>query len=124
MHISRPWALGLASGYTLLIAGFLSWASLSASVFALPETLTGEPWFVTTCIDAWMGLFIITLWSWCFEKTWPKRALWFALIMGLGNLGVGFYLFKRIFALPSHFSLADFFLGQGQEKKELERGHA
>lgn len=124
MRLSRPWALGLALGYTALISYFLSWASSSASVFALPETLTGEPWFITTCIDAWMGLFIITLWTWCFEKTWPKRGLWFVLIMGLGNLGVGFYLFKRIFALPPHFTLTDFFLGHCHDKKKPENSNA
>lgn len=110
MTVSRRMALFLTMAYIALISGFLTWASLDTSVFTLPATLTQEPWFITTCIDAWMGLFVITLWAWCFESTWFKRGLWFVLIMGFGNVGVGLYLIKRILTLPEHFTLKDLFL--------------
>lgn len=110
MTIPKGWAMLLAIVYTATMAIFLVWASTSASVFALPDTLTSEPWFVTTCVDAWLGLSIITLWTWCFELSWPKRVLWFVLIMGLGNVGVGLYLMKRVYAMPRLFGLRDFFL--------------
>lgn len=118
MRLHKKWALLLALFYTSVITLFLTWASLDVSIFALPTSLTSAPWFITTCVDAWMGLFMITLWTWSFERSWPKRFLWFALIMGLGNVGVGLYLIKRTLAMPQRFSLQDFYTkntNQGQE---------
>lgn len=109
MRLHKKWVLLLALIYTAVITIFLTWASLDTSIFLLPKNLTSAPWFITTCVDAWMGLFIITLWTWCFERTWPKRLVWFALIMGLGNVGVGLYLIKRTLAMPPIFSLQDFY---------------
>jgi hypothetical protein len=109
MQIPKPIGLLIASIITAGMTVAITWASLSASIIALPSTLTNEPWFIATCIDAYLALFIIYGWVCCIEKSLSAKAFWFLMILGLGNIGVGAYFIKRVLAMPSIFTLSQFF---------------
>lgn len=55
-----------------------------------------DPWFRATLADAYFGFFTIWLWIANRETGALSRAVWFVLIMVLGNIAVAGY-FLRLF---------------------------
>jgi len=58
-----------------------------------------SPWAVATLFDAYFGF--TTFWVWvCFKErsVWAK-ALWFVLIMALGNIAMSGYILIQLFSL-------------------------
>lgn len=55
-----------------------------------------DPWFRATLADAYFGFFTIWLWIANRETGVLSRAVWFVLIMVLGNIAVAGY-FLRLF---------------------------
>ena len=58
-----------------------------------------SPWAVATLFDAYFGFITFFVWV-CFkERTSAARALWFILIMTLGNIAMSGYMLIQIFRL-------------------------
>lgn len=72
---------------------------LSVSLSAAWPSYAANPWAMATLYDAYFGF--ITFYAWVFykERSGWARALWFLLIMGLGNIAMSFYVPIQLFQL-------------------------
>lgn len=58
-----------------------------------------SPWAVATLFDAYCGFITFFVWV-CFkERTVAMRAVWFVLIMTLGNIAMSSYVLLQLFRL-------------------------
>ncbi|MGA3370968.1 MAG: DUF1475 family protein [Terracidiphilus sp.] len=72
---------------------------LAISLRTAWPSYAANPWAMATLYDAYFGF--ITFYTWVFykeRKAWA-RALWFLLIMGLGNIAMSFYVLIQLFRL-------------------------
>ncbi len=79
---------------------------LSVSLRAAWPGYAANPWAMATLYDAYFGF--VTFYAWVFYKersVWAK-ALWFLLIMGLGNIAMSFYVLIQLFRLMPDESAA------------------
>jgi hypothetical protein len=104
---------GLAM-FFLIILGVILGVNINAvqkeSLFAIPPTVTKDPWFQATLTDAYLGF--ITFYAWVFYRS-PKmsaRLFWFVLIMLTGNMGMAVYGLYRLFKWPKPYSAASLLL--------------
>lgn len=60
-----------------------------------------NPWAVATLYDAYCGF--LTFWVWVAykERRHVQKALWFVLVMGLGNVAMSAYVLKELFRLKN-----------------------
>jgi hypothetical protein len=79
-----------------VISGLLLWASSHAAIWAIPQTVSSHPWFVTTVVDAYFALAFIALWAGWRESQMLFKILWPTAIMALGNPAVAAYVLIRI----------------------------
>ena len=73
-------------------------ASLDRSVFDIAH-LMREPWFIATLADAYCGFLTFFVWVAYKEARWSRRAIWFVLIMTLGNFAMAAYVLIQLRAL-------------------------
>ena len=66
-------------------------ASLAEGVFAAGSRLWGDWWFKATLADAYFGFLAVFVWIGWRERTVAARALWFVLLMTLGNIATAIY---------------------------------
>ena len=72
-----------------------------------------SPWAVATLFDAYFGFTTFFVWV-CFkERTNAARALWFVLIMGLGNIAMSAYVLRQLFKLKDDEPLSNLLLRRG-----------
>jgi hypothetical protein len=74
-------------------------AALAMNILASFPLFSANPWAVATLYDAYCGF--LTFWVWVAYKersNWA-RALWFVLVMGLGNLAMSIYVLKELWKL-------------------------
>ena len=76
-------------------------AGLDRGVWVAGTELWPDPWFRATLADAYFGFLTIYLWIAYREPTWPRRMLWLALVLTLGNIAIAVYLLLRLAALSS-----------------------
>ncbi len=74
---------------------------LTVSLSAEWPSYAANPWAIATLYDAYFGF--VTFYAWVFykERSVLPRALWFLLIMGLGNIAMSFYVLIQLFRLKS-----------------------
>jgi hypothetical protein len=72
---------------------------LTVSLSAAWPSYAANPWAMATLYDAYFGF--VTFYAWVFykERSVLPRALWFLLIMGLGNIAMSFYVLIQLFRL-------------------------
>jgi len=75
--------------------------SLQVSLWHSWNTFAGNPWAVATLYDAYAGFITFFVWVVYKERGAGGRILWFALIMGLGNIAISFYVLRELFRLPA-----------------------
>ena len=75
--------------------------SLAVSLWDAWEGYAASPWAVATLYDAYSGFITFYVWVFYKERGWGARVLWFALIMGLGNIAVSGYVLIQLFRLPA-----------------------
>ena len=75
-------------------------ASLQQGVFEAGRALWPDPWFRATLADAYFGFITVYVWIAYRECTWFGRALWFLLLMLLGNIAIAVYILNRLFRVP------------------------
>jgi hypothetical protein len=70
----------------------------------------GSPWAVATLFDAYFGFVTFFVWV-CFkERSLAAKALWFVLIMTLGNIAMSGYVLIQLFRLKSDEPLSNLVL--------------
>ncbi len=71
-------------------------ASLQQDVLTATHLLWPDPWFRATLADAYFGFLFFWLWVAWREQSMSKGALWFLLIMTLGNFAMAGYLLLQL----------------------------
>jgi hypothetical protein len=71
-------------------------ASLQQDIFSATRQLWPDPWFRATLADAYCGFLFFWLWVVWREQSLAKSALWFMLIMSLGNFAMAAYLLLQL----------------------------
>jgi hypothetical protein len=82
----------------LSMLGITIYASLHKPLWlASPEfSWQSSPWAVATLFDAYFAFLTFFVWV-CFrETTWAARAVWFVLIMSLGNIAMSAYVLLQL----------------------------
>ena len=74
--------------------------SLQVSLWDAWDAFAANPWAVATLYDAYSGFLTFYVWVAYKERSWGLRALWFVLIMGLGNIAMSAYVLIQLFRLP------------------------
>ena len=72
---------------------------LTVSLSAAWPSYAANPWAMATLCDAYFGF--VTFYAWVFykERSVLARALWFVLIMALGNIAMSLYVLIQLFRL-------------------------
>ena len=90
----------------LLFAGILSamlfvtiTASLDRNLFDAAGEMWSQWWFKATLADAYFGFLTFFVWVAYKERQLWRKALWFALIMCLGNVAMASYMLIELFKL-------------------------
>ncbi len=109
--------------FAAVIAAMLwvtTWASLHQ---ALGDFVRGpvirDPWVIATLFDAYFAFLAFYVWVAWKERSVAARVLWFINVMLLGNLAIGAYMLRELFALESDGNLADVFARRNDGKVVL-----
>ena len=71
-------------------------ASLKQDIISATRQLWPDPWFRATLADAYCGFLFFWLWVAWREQSVVRGALWFVLIMTLGNLAMAAYVLIQL----------------------------
>ena len=80
--------------FTIVLGSMLwvtTWAGLQVSLFAIPRSVGGHPWFIATLFDTYWAFVTFYLWLAYKETAWLSRVLWFVCVMLLGNIAMAIY---------------------------------
>jgi len=81
-------------------------ATMQIGVFEGGAKLWPDPWFRATLADAYFGFVTIFVWIAHRERTHLARAIWFVLLMTLGNIAIAVYVLIALFGLKPGEPLA------------------
>jgi Protein of unknown function (DUF1475) len=92
----RTFLIGLFTVLLISLAALIIAASLERGVLEAGRGLWPDPWFRATLADAYIGFVIFYVWVAYKERSARSRIVWFALIMGLGNMAAAFYVLLQL----------------------------
>lgn len=90
-------------------------ASLDRGVFEAGAALWPDPWFRATLADAYFGFVTFFVWVAYKERGFLRQAVWFVLIMALGNIAMSVYVLIQLFRLPKNAPLRHLLLRKTHE---------
>ncbi|HEX9652845.1 MAG TPA: DUF1475 family protein [bacterium] len=90
-------------------------ASLDRGVFDAGAALWPDPWFRATLADAYFGFLTFFVWVAYKEHGFLRKAVWFVLIMTLGNIAMAVYVLIQLFRLPGNAPLRHLLLRKTHE---------
>ncbi len=78
-----------------------SWVQVHKSILLSPTEFSwsASPWAVATLFDAYFGFITFFVWVCYKEAGVARKALWFVLVMGLGNIAMSGYVLIQLFKL-------------------------
>ena len=76
-------------------------AALAMNILDSFQSFGANPWAVATLYDAYCGFLTFYVWVAYKERALWSKALWFLLIMGLGNIAMSSYALKELFTLKA-----------------------
>ncbi len=82
----------LAAAVMAAMLGVTSWAGMRQPIWQVGDEYWGNPWAVATLADAYCGFLLFYAWVAWRERGPLARAVWFVLIMLLGNIATALYL--------------------------------
>jgi len=94
--------------------GVTTWASLQVSLFAIPRSVGGHPWFVATLFDTYWAFFTFYVWLAYKERGWLSRFLWFVAVVLLGNIAMSVYCLVQLARVPANAKLEQVLLRDGR----------
>jgi hypothetical protein len=91
----------LFAGILIYMVSMTTWVSVHKSILASGNEFswTASPWAVATLFDAYFGFVTFYVWVAYKERNWAAKAVWFLLIMGLGNIAMSIYVLIQLFKL-------------------------
>ncbi len=94
--MTRTILVVLFVGILLSMLAVTTYASLDRSVLNVGSDLTSDPWFQATLADAYFGFLTFYVWVAYKEPSLWRKALWFVLIMALGNIAMAVYVLIQL----------------------------
>lgn len=103
----------------LIFAAILIWMIAMTTYVSLHKPLwqagtefswAGSPWAVATLFDAYFGFITFFVWVCCKERSLASKAIWFVLIMTLGNMAMSSYVLIQLFRLKPEEPLSSLLL--------------
>lgn len=91
----------------VVMLGVTTRASFDTQLWQLPPSLTGDPWFQATLVDAYFGFLTFFVWVAYKERSLTARAGWLVAILLLGNIAMAAYALIQLFRVPADASLTD-----------------
>ena len=102
----RTALIAFFSAILIAMLSVTTWASLRVPIWnAGPDV--SDPWSIATLFDAYAGFLTFFVWVAWKERAVAGRALWFVLIMALGNIAMSIYVLRELLRLPREASLED-----------------
>ena len=92
---------GLFAFIFIFMIAFTTWAGSERNMFEAGGELIRNPWGLATLFDAYFGFLTFFVWVAYKERTTMSRAVWFVLIMALGNIAMSFYVLLQLFRIPA-----------------------
>ena len=91
----------LFGGILIYMIAMTAWVGMHKSILASGNEFSwaGSPWAVATLFDAYFGFVTFYVWVAYKERSWAAKAVWFVLIMGLGNMAMSSYVLIQLFKL-------------------------
>ncbi len=81
---------------SLFMAYLAVTTSIKSNLFALPESLTQAPWFITTLWDFYFNITIISVWVIYKEKSLVQAIVWVIAFIFLGSIATTLYVFLQL----------------------------
>ena len=79
------------------VMGLLAWSAIQhQDMLTANRLLWPDPWYRVLLVDAYCGFLWFWLWVAWREQSVLRGAVWFVLIMGLGNLATAGYLLWQL----------------------------
>ena len=100
----------LFAGVLLAMLALTVAASLDGSVVEAGRRLMLDPWGRATLADCYFGFLTFYLWVAYKQPGLGARALWFVLVMTLGNIAMASYLLWQLSRLPAGAGVEDLLL--------------
>lgn len=95
--------------------GVTTWAGSKRNMFEAGGELIRNPWGVATLFDAYFGFLTFFVWVAYKERSLLARAVWFVLIMTLGNIAMAFYVLVQLFRMPAKGTVEDLLLRRAEK---------
>ncbi len=89
----------LFGGIFIFMVAMTIRTGLAVSLGAAWPSYAANPWAMATLYDAYFGFVTFYVWVFYKERNMWTRALWFLLIVGLGNIAMSFYVLIQLFRL-------------------------
>ena len=91
----------LFAGIFVWMVGMTAWVQMHKPLASSPGEFSWvtSPWACATLFDAYFGFITFFVWVCWKERTFLARAVWFVLIMLLGNIAMSGYVLLQLFRL-------------------------
>jgi hypothetical protein len=88
-------------GILIYMICMTAWVSSHKSILSSGNEFSwkASPWAVATLFDAYFGFVTFYVWVAYKERNRFAQAVWFLLIMGLGNIAMSLYVLIQLFKL-------------------------
>jgi len=94
------------------VMGLLAWSAIQhQDMLTANRLLWADPWYRVLLVDAYCGFLWFWLWVAWRESSVLRGAVWFVLIMGLGNLATATYLLWQLRRWQPRQGVAGLLLG-------------
>jgi len=84
---------------SLAMVGIVIVTSIKSDLFHLPSSVVKEPWFLTTLIDFYFNITIISVWMFYKEANLLRSLMWLIAFISLGSIATAFYVFLQFVTL-------------------------
>jgi hypothetical protein len=85
----------------VVLTGYNLWAATRQPLLQWRGLTTGPDryWTIAAFVDAYCGFLTFYVWVFYKEARWPRRIVWFAAIMILGNIAASAYVVLQLMRL-------------------------
>lgn len=83
-------------GIFVFMIAMTIWTSMQMSIWDAWPTYKANPWAISTLYDAYFGFLTFFIWVYFKETSLASKAVWFLLIMLLGNIAMSFYVLLQL----------------------------
>ncbi len=107
--------------FSVILAAMLAvtgWASSRVALWSAGPSLK-DPWMIATLFDAYCGF--LTFFAWvCWKETRAGgRAVWFVLVMTLGNIAMAVFVLRELARLGPEDGMRELLVKRGPRNEEI-----